>query len=174
MLLDDFIHAMVLLFFCFSGKFSEIKIAENISTKRSYAAKIIPCEKDKNTTEFEILKLMNHEKVIKLYDGFLFSEKLYIITEYLCGVNVLQHFAFKSKYSEDMVAIVIRQILEGVQYLHHMGVVHLNLQPSSVVMRSRRHLDVKICGFSHARKLSGNGEVVPCEGYPDFIGKYFK
>ncbi|XP_076089438.1 twitchin-like isoform X1 [Mytilus galloprovincialis] len=153
----------------YSGKFSEIKIAENISTKRSYAAKIIPCVKDKNTTEFEILKLMNHEKVIKLYDGFLFSEKLYIITEYLCGVNVLQHFAFKSKYSEDMVAIVIRQILEGVQYLHHMGVVHLNLQPSSVVMRSRRHLDVKICGFSHARKLSGNGEVVPCEGYPDFI-----
>ncbi|CAG2226414.1 unnamed protein product [Mytilus edulis] len=101
------------------GKFSEIKIAENISTKRSYAAKIIPCVKDKNTTEFEILKLMNHEKVIKLYDGFLFSEKLYIITEYLCGVNVMQHFAFKSKYSEDMVAIVIRQILEGVVFTSH-------------------------------------------------------
>ncbi|CAC5368040.1 unnamed protein product [Mytilus coruscus] len=153
----------------YSGKFSDIKIAENNSTKRSYAAKIIPVDKDKSSTEFEILKLMNHEKVIRLYDGFLFSEKLYIITEYLCGVNVLQHFAFKSKYSEDMVAIVIRQILEGVQYLHHVGVVHLNLQPSSVVMRSRRHLDVKICGFRHARKVSGNGEMVPCEGYPDFI-----
>ena len=121
--------------------------------------------------EFEILRIMNQEMIVRLYDGFLFNEKLYFIMEYLYGVNVLQHFAFKTKYTEDMVAIVIRQVLEGVQYLQHVGVVHLNLQPSSIVMRSRQHLDLKITGFSHARKISGNGEIVPCVGYPDFMGE---
>lgn len=144
--------------------------AENISTGRVFVAKVF-ADKTSGSKEFETLKMMNHEKIARLYDGFLFNEKLYMITEYLCGVNVLQHFAFKSKYSEDMVAIVIRQVLEGVQYLGHMGVVHLNLQPSSIVMRSRCHLNLKICGFGRAQKVHGNGEVVSCVGYPDFMGK---
>ena len=158
----------------FSGKFSEFKIAKDISTGRTYGAKIISCTKDKMDAaknEFEILRIMNQEMIVRLYDGFLFNEKLYFIMEYLYGVNVLQHFAFKTKYTEDMVAIVIRQVLEGVQYLQHVGVVHLNLQPSSIVMRSRWHLDLKITGFSHAQKISGNGEIVPCVGYPDFMGE---
>ena len=87
---------------------------------------------------------------------------------------MLEHFSFKTKYSEDMVAMVIQQVLSGVEFLHQVGVVHLNLQPDSVVMVSRARLDVRITDFSLARRLEKReGEIVPKKGHPQFLGIYF-
>ncbi|KAJ8321036.1 hypothetical protein KUTeg_002623 [Tegillarca granosa] len=75
----------------------------------------------------------------------------------------------KTKPQEEMVTIVIRQILGALQYLQYEGIVHLNLQPSSVIMVNRNSLQLKITNFELAQKLEGYGRVMPRAGYPDFI-----
>ena len=65
------------------------------------------------------------------------------------------------------------QVLDGLQYLHHRGVVHLNVQPDNVVMVSRRRLDIKLIDFGRARKItSTEGVFVEREGTAEFMGKY--
>ncbi|XP_062605922.1 death-associated protein kinase 3-like [Saccostrea cucullata] len=96
-------------------------------------------------------------------------DRYYWIMEYLSGVNVVEHFSYKSKYTEDMVAIVIRQVLDGLQFLHYHGYAHLNIQPSSVMMVNRRRLDVRIMDFSLVQKVTKEGQVVPREGNPEFM-----
>lgn len=64
-----------------------------------------------------------------------------------------------------------RQVLDGCQFLHHRGIVHLNLQPDSVIMVSRRRFDVKLVDFGRSRKITSyDGEPVPREGMAEFMG----
>ena len=81
----------------------------------------------------------------------------------------MEHFSYKSKYTEDMVAIVIRQVLDGLQFLHYHGYAHLNIQPSSVMMVSRRRLDVRIVDFGLVQKINTESQEVPAEGNPEFM-----
>ena len=127
---------------------------------------------NKDLNEHTILKSLNHNRVVSLFATHLFEGHLYLVLEFLYGVNLVQHLSFKTRYSEETVAMVIQQILDGLEYLHHQKVVHLNLQPSSVVMATRRCVDVRLVDFSLAQALENStGHVVPLAGHPEFIGK---
>ena len=59
-----------------------------------------------------------------------------------------------------------------MQFLHHRGIVHLNLQPDNVIMVSRRRFDVKLVDFGRARKVSSyEGEKVDRLGTAEFMGE---
>ena len=64
------------------------------------------------------------------------------------------------------------QVLDALQFLHHRGIVHLNLQPDNVLMTSRRRLDVKLVDFGRARKVTSvEGERVGREGTAEYMGE---
>ncbi|KAL5005868.1 hypothetical protein ScPMuIL_017026 [Solemya velum] len=155
------------------GKFTEFKTCKSKATQQPCVAKIVPYtpgKREEVLREFNILRTINQYCIVRLFDSFLIGDRVYIIYERLFGENVVRHISYKNKYNEETVARVIRQLLDGLQYLHHVGIVHLNLQPNSIIMVSRRRLDLKIVDFSMSRKLeTADGEVVPVMGYPDFI-----
>ncbi|XP_069107585.1 twitchin-like isoform X2 [Argopecten irradians] len=156
----------------YSGGFSDLVCCRKSGSNTLYLGKIVPVQHDNMDAtkhEYELLKSLSHERVVSLYESYLYKDSLYMVLEFLYGLNVIQHLSFKTKYTEDMVARVMRQVLDGVEYLQHQGVVHLNLQPSSIVMASRRHLDIKLVDFSLARNVTKTGEVVAVEGFPEFI-----
>ena len=65
-----------------------------------------------------------------------------------------------------------RQVLDACQFLHHRGIVHLNLQPDAVIMESRRRFDVKLVDFGRSRNISSyDGQPVPREGMTEFMGR---
>ena len=128
-------------------------------------------DKDKTMYEFNILSSLRQVNIITAYEGFLSEETLYVIFERFSGVNVVQYLCLRKFYSEEIVSRIVRQILDGLQYLQQTGIVHLNLQPSSVVMATRRRLHVKLRDFTQARKLeNGQEQKITPSGYPDFIG----
>jgi serine/threonine protein kinase len=63
--------------------------------------------------------------------------------------------------------------LYGLQFLHRNSLVHLNLQPASLMLTGPRGLDLKLTDFSLARVLENGAEEigVPRKGYPDFMGQ---
>ena len=62
------------------------------------------------------------------------------------------------------------QVLYGLQFLHRNSIMHLNLQPASLLLTGAHGLDIKISDF-YLAQLAANDEVsVPRKGYPDFIG----
>ena len=70
--------------------------------------------------------------------------------------------------------MVLLQVLYGLQYLHRNSIVHLNLQPSSLLLSAPRGLDIKLADFSLAQVLTNGADevAVPRKGYPDFIGGF--
>ncbi|XP_034299497.2 titin homolog isoform X7 [Magallana gigas] len=154
------------------GKFSSYVRSTDKTNKNNYITKITPCSdsnKDSLTRELEFLRTINHERFVHLYGAYFYLDQYYWILEYLSGVNVVEHFSYKSKYTEDMVAIVIRQVLDGLQFLHYHGYAHLNIQPSSIMMVNRRRLDVRIVDFGLVQKVIKEGQIVPRDGNPEFM-----
>ena len=71
--------------------------------------------------------------------------------------------------------MALLQVLYGLQYLHRNSILHLNLQPSSLLLSAPRGLDIKLADFSLAQVLTNGADelAVPRKGYPDFIGGGF-
>ena len=122
--------------------------------------------------EFEILKTLRQLHIITVFDAYIMKEFCYVIFEHLSGLNIIQYLCLQKSYKEEIVARVVKQILDALQYLQSFGIVHLNLQPSSVAMTTRRRPHIKLRDFTVARKLK-DGKVADMKpaGYPDFVGK---
>lgn len=67
--------------------------------------------------------------------------------------------------------LICVKVLDAVQFLHHRGIIHLNIQPDNVVMHSRRRFDIKLIDFGLAHKITTvDGNVIDRVGPAEFMG----
>ncbi|KAH9489600.1 hypothetical protein Btru_036498 [Bulinus truncatus] len=120
--------------------------------------------------EFDILKSLRHERIVRLLKAFKSGDELHFVLEHNEGGHIASFLSQRRKYTEEMVTSVIRQVLYGLEFLQRSSLVHLNLQPASIVVSKIEGCVVKLTDFSLAKKLTNPvGELVPRQGYPDFI-----
>ncbi|KAK9067091.1 hypothetical protein SSX86_014416 [Deinandra increscens subsp. villosa] len=110
------------------------------------AVKVIP--KSKMTTaiaiedvrrEVKILRAMTgHKNLVKFYDAYEDSEKVYVVMELCEGGELLDRILSRGgKYSEDDAKAVLIQILSVVAFCHLQGVVHRDLKPENFLFTSK-------------------------------------
>ncbi|XP_071710377.1 CDPK-related protein kinase-like [Rutidosis leptorrhynchoides] len=110
------------------------------------AVKVIP--KSKMTTaiaiedvrrEVKILRaLSGHNNLVKFYDAYEDSEKVYVVMELCEGGELLDRILSRGgKYSEDDAKAVLIQILNVVAFCHLQGVVHRDLKPENFLFTSK-------------------------------------
>ncbi|TID13675.1 STE/STE11/CDC15 protein kinase [Venturia nashicola] len=110
-------------------------------------------------SEIDLLKNLNHPNIVK-YQGFVkSSENLYIILEY-CENGSL-HFICKNfgKFPENLVALYMSQVLQGLLYLHEQGVIHRDIKGANIL--TTKDGLVKLADFGVATKSNlGESSVV--------------
>ena len=83
--------------------------------------------------EMEIIKRLNHRNVLRPYDYYQDEMSVWIVMD-LCQEGSLFELIYKHQQLEESEArFVIRQILEGVNYLHLSNVVHRNIKPENIL-----------------------------------------
>lgn len=122
--------------------------------------------------EFDCLRHLRHERIANLLAAYQApgSPVAAFILEKLQGADVLTYLASRHEYSEQIVAGVVTQVLDALQYIHWRGYCHLDLQPDNVVMASVRSLHVKLVDFGSAHKVTKLGTSVPQVGDLDYKG----
>ncbi|XP_058829179.1 obscurin isoform X2 [Topomyia yanbarensis] len=120
--------------------------------------------------EYEMLRTLRHERIACLLAAFKPKNTSIaaLVLEKLQGADVLTYLSSRSEYSEQIVATIISQILDGLQYLHWRGICHLDLQPDNIVMSSVRQVQIKLVDFGAAQPVSKLGNNVPNLGWLDF------
>ncbi|KAF0408258.1 map kinase kinase kinase [Gigaspora margarita] len=84
-------------------------------------------------TEIELLKNLNHPNIVKYKDYVKSKEHLNIILEF-CENGSLHNICRKfGKFPESLVAVYIRQVLEGLRYLHDQGVIHRDIKGANIL-----------------------------------------
>lgn len=123
------------------GSYGQVARVQNLTTGRLYACKKMNKRQIKNKsrfkTEIDLLKATDHPNIIKLYDIFEDTVYIYLIMEECTGGEFFERLAKKAKkktmYTEKDAAMIFRQILEAINYLHAHGVCHRDLKPENLL-----------------------------------------
>ena len=81
--------------------------------------------------EIEIMKELNHPNIVKFHDVYEDNTHLHIVMERCTGGELFDKIIQKGRYSEKDAAVVIRQVLGAVAYLHNKQIAHRDLKPEN-------------------------------------------
>eukprot|EP00124_Ichthyophonus_hoferi_P004160 Ihof_evm1s425 gene=Ihof_evmTU1s425 len=144
------------------GGFSEVVKAEERKTHKKYAIKIVEkrgCVKDMAVIENEIkvMKAVHHERCVNLHQFYRLGDHYYLVLDLLKGGELFDRIAQKGSFAEDNARQLVGQILEGVVYLHSMGITHRDLKPENILLTNKEgEVDsIKISDFGFS-KIKGN------------------
>ncbi|KAG6335620.1 hypothetical protein ID866_3477 [Astraeus odoratus] len=106
---------------------------ETVAVKEIQLSNIPKGELSQIMSEIDLLKNLNHPNIVK-YKGFVKTpEYLYIILEF-CENGSLHNICKRfGKFPENLVAVYICQVLEGLVYLHDQGVIHRDIKGANIL-----------------------------------------
>jgi calcium/calmodulin-dependent protein kinase I len=76
----------------------------------------------KKKKKIDILKKVRHEHIVSLHDIYESDDAVYIVTDLCTGGELFQRIVERGTYTEAMAADLVRQMLEGLAYLHSQDV----------------------------------------------------
>ncbi|XP_064136365.1 death-associated protein kinase 3 [Loxodonta africana] len=123
-----------------SGQFAIVRKCRQKGTGKEYAAKFIKkrrlsssrrgVSREEIEREVNILREIRHPNIITLHDIFENKTDVVLILELVSGGELFDFLAEKESLTEDEATQFLKQILDGVHYLHSKRIAHFDLKVS--------------------------------------------
>lgn len=157
------------------GGFAKCYEITDTSNNRTYAGKIVSKklmskqnQRDKMTQEIRIHKSLSHKHIVGFYGFFEDSLNVYIVLELCRRRSMMELHKRRMTLSEPETRFYMKQILNGVHYLHNNKIIHRDLKLGNLFLNDDLH--VKIGDFGLAARIEFEGETKKtlC-GTPNYI-----
>jgi calcium-dependent protein kinase len=141
------------------GTYGKVYKAYHLVTGQVRAVKIISKEvikfqddEKQFLKEIEILSLLDHPNILKVYEYFCDRKYYYLVTEYVQGGQLYEQLYKVNNFNESDAAFIMEQLLSAVCYLHSNGIVHRDLKPENILVESSKseEIHIKIIDFGTA------------------------
>ncbi len=120
------------------GSFGEVWKAVNKKTQQVVAIKNIDLEEADDDIEdirkeISILSELESDFVTRYYGSFIEGTRLSIVMEYLGGGSVFDLMQ-SCDFDEAYIAIVMREVLKGLEYLHSTNKIHRDIKAANILL----------------------------------------
>ncbi|XP_077174070.1 death-associated protein kinase 2 isoform X2 [Paroedura picta] len=164
-----------------SGQFAIVRKCREKSTGAEYAAKFIKkrqsrasrrgVRREEIEREVRILQQILHTNIIQLHDVYENKTDVVLILELVSGGELFDFLAQKESLSEEEATQFIKQILDGVSYLHTKKIAHFDLKPENIMLLDKTipipH--IKLIDFGLAHEIEDGVEFKNIFGTPEFV-----
>ncbi|KAI8993411.1 kinase-like domain-containing protein [Pilobolus umbonatus] len=158
------------------GSFAVVKECTDIRTGEKCAVKIIlkkviAGKEHMLDTELDILKKVRHSHIVSLHDIYESIDAVYIITDLCTGGELFARIIEKGTYTEADASNLVRQMLEGLVYLHSQDIVHRDIKPENLLFKTPdEDARLLITDFGLSKLLKNNNEVLTTAcGTPGYV-----
>ena len=139
------------------GAFATIYRSRDRATGRVVAIKKIPATPANLKLlvhELAFMASTKHKNLVEFHTSFAHEGHIWVVMEMMDGgslTDCLDAFTY-NKPSEALIAYIMRQVLEGLQYMHALGNIHRDIKSDNILLS----LDgqVKLADFGYAAELT--------------------
>ena len=145
-----------------SGQFSVVWEALHLKSNEIVAIKCVrifsPQTREKNLSEIEILKRMDHPFIVRYFDSFEEEDVLYIVMEFVpCG-TLVDYSNRHERLPEDVARSIFAELLCAVESLHReYHVVHRDIKTENVLLD--RYKNVRLVDFGLSEAFSDENQI---------------
>lgn len=140
------------------GNFAKVFLVKRIVDGKEFAVKVFnksaimqdPLEIKCLIYEIEMLRLINHYRVMRLYEMYEGENFIYCLVELYKGIDLLNAIVKKGSQPEQKALTIVMQILEGLDYLHSKSIMHRDLKPENIIFKKSNDIDIGIVDLGFA------------------------
>uniref|UniRef100_A0AAY5F5Z5 non-specific serine/threonine protein kinase n=1 Tax=Electrophorus electricus TaxID=8005 RepID=A0AAY5F5Z5_ELEEL len=137
------------------GNFAVVKLATHLVTKAKVAIKIVDKTQldDENLKkifrEVQIMKMLRHPHIIRLYQVMETERMIYLVTEYASGGEIFDHLVAHGRMAEKDARKKFKQIVAAVHFCHCRNIVHRDLKAENLLLDHNLNIKIADFGFSN-------------------------
>ncbi|KRX55298.1 Serine/threonine-protein kinase 4 [Trichinella britovi] len=137
------------------GSYGSVYKAIHKSTGQCLAVKQVPVDTDLQEIikEISIMQQCDSPYVVKYYGSYFKNSDLWIVMEY-CGCGSVSDIMRlrKQTLNENEIAVILRDVLTGLQYLHSRRKIHRDVKAGNILLNTEGH--AKLADFGVAGQLT--------------------
>ena len=152
-----------------AGGMGEVYRVLDLEQDRECALKILNTMVDQKAVhrrfhrEFQVLNRFEHPRLVRTFAWGFAEERPYFTMEYLPGKTLEKMIADRARLGQFRASYffaLMRQIVEGLAYIHAQGAVHRDLKPSNIMVLETEEgiettiLDLGLAKFRHLHGAS--------------------
>ncbi|XP_036949238.1 death-associated protein kinase 2 isoform X1 [Acanthopagrus latus] len=163
------------------GHFGQVRQVCERATGTVWAAKFLKIRKtacsrlglDRSSVEreVEILQALQHPNIVILKDVFESRAEMVLILELVSGGELFDFIAEKENLLESEAIEFMKQILEGLGFMHSKNIAHFDLKPENIMLSDKvsPHNNIKLIDFGLAHRFHQGEEYKSTSGTPQYI-----
>ncbi|XP_074845392.1 mitogen-activated protein kinase kinase kinase kinase 3 isoform X4 [Carettochelys insculpta] len=139
-----------------SGTYGDVYKARNVNTGELAAIKVIKLEPGEDFAvvqqEIIMMKDCKHPNIVAYFGSYLRRDKLWICMEFCGGGSLQDIYHVTGPLSEQQIAYVCRETLQGLYYLHSKGKMHRDIKGANILLTDNGH--VKLADFGVSAQIT--------------------
>eukprot|EP00347_Sterkiella_histriomuscorum_P013565 403364229 len=149
-----------------SGRFGVVNMIE----KKSYPKKKFACKKvDRDRVnseigmlerELDILMKVDHPNIINFHEIYMDQNYFHFVTQLCEGGELFQHLE-NGRFSEQIAAKIVQQILSAIKHLHDHGICHRDLKLENIMFENYNYSKdpmIKVIDFGLAQYFNSSDQ----------------
>lgn len=94
------------------------------------------------------MKMVRHTHVVGMKEVLASRTKIFIVLELIQGGELFDKIVNEGRFDESKARFYFRQLVEGVQYCHGLGICHRDLKPENLLLDENGNLKISDFGLS--------------------------